>query len=80
MELPRLPNTNKKEDKKFPSNSSKKAIDKVEDLVLDIEVDADIHMAPQKEYPVKLKISKIEKGRPMIDPRELKYSGYGRGK
>ena len=58
-------------DKKSHSDPPNSLIEKVKDQVSDIEVDADIHMAPKKEYPVKLKISKIEKGRPRIDPREF---------
>lgn len=28
-------------------------------------------MAPKKEYPIKVKITKIEKAKPSIDPREF---------
>ena len=58
-------------DKKTLSNSPESPIEKVKDQLADIEVDADIHMAPKKEYSVKVKISKIEKGKPRIDPREF---------
>lgn len=57
--------------KKNLSKSPESLVEKVKDQVADIEVDADIRMAPKKEYPVKVKITKIEKARPKIDPREF---------
>ena len=39
--------------------------------VIDMEVDMIIHMAPKKEYPIKIKIEKIEKAKPTIDHSEF---------
>ena len=36
-----------------------------------MEVDMTIHMAPKREYPIKIKINKIEKAKPTIDPSEF---------
>jgi len=58
-------------DKKAASNTPDRLVGKVKEKLADIEVCANIHMAPKKEYPIKVKISKIEKAKPRIDPREL---------
>ena len=34
-------------------------------------MDTNLHMSSKKEYPIKVKINKIEKAKPNIDPREF---------
>ncbi|TFG25579.1 MAG: hypothetical protein EU529_00780 [Promethearchaeota archaeon] len=58
-------------DKKSAPESSSKIPEKFKNQVTDIQVEADIHMSPKKEYPIKVKITKIEKAKPNIDPREF---------
>ena len=58
-------------DKESPSDFQNQLHEKAKNQVADIEVDANIHMAPKQEYPIKVKITKIEKARPSIDPREF---------
>jgi len=58
-------------DKKSAPESSSKVSERFRNQVTDIEVEANIHMSPKKEYPIKVKISKIEKAKPNIDPREF---------
>ena len=53
-------------DKKSPQEASIKIPEKFKDQVSDIEVDTNIHMSPKKEYPIKIKINKIEKAKPNI--------------
>ena len=58
-------------DKKLPSESRNKFIAKEANQKKDIEIDVDLHMAPIKEYPIKVKVIQTEKARPKIDPRDF---------
>ncbi len=54
-------------EKKISSAESKEASEKPKSSLADIEVDMTIHMAPKREYPIKIKINKIEKAKPAIN-------------
>lgn len=58
-----------------PSHIQKSSLDNFKNKFTEIELETNIHMAPKKEYPLRLKITKIERARPRIDPREFEMMG-----
>jgi hypothetical protein len=62
-------------DKKTPSDPQNKLFKNLQDQLIDVEVDANIHMNPKKEYPIKVRITHIEKARPRIDLNEFEVMG-----
>ena len=56
---------------KKSSSDPQKIIENSQNQAIDVEVDINIHMAPKKEYLIKVRITQIEKAKPRIDLREF---------
>ena len=58
-------------DKKKSATPPEKTPKKLKTSEADMEIDMTIHMAPKREYPIKIKINRIEEGKPRIDPSQF---------